>query len=339
MSFRSLIALVAAGMTFAVLPAFGEQADTLRDQARIDRKAAAALRERGDADSVRAAAELERRAAEAERRAESLRSLGGAADATRPADAAPPAVDAGQSRRETQSSVTASDRPAQSEAERRRAASAVLDAEQSAKARALSAQGKALFQQNEKLAARIRLQGALDIDPANAEAHLYLGEVYRAEGQRTKAEEHYALAKDLDPDSAEAAIALARLQTLRAGPATAAAAAILEGSDVKSRNVASERDFSGTYAIVNTCSMGTGTGTLTIRKVNAGEFVISGRPNGGWSGGNYSGSIGPNGFAMKFSSWINNATYTVVQLTPGRLEGTYSQTSGSEVCNWVATRQ
>src|SRR5690606_39195771 len=88
---------------------------------------------------------------------------------------------------------------------------------------------------NERLAARIRLQGALEIDPANAEAHLYLGEVYRAEGQRTKAEEHYALAKDLDPDSAEAAIALARLQTLRAGAATAAAEALLDAKDVETK--------------------------------------------------------------------------------------------------------
>src|SRR5690606_28635587 len=105
---RAMLAAAAVLASMSMASTFGEQSNTLLDQARIDRKAAAVLRERGDVDSVRAAVELERRAAEVERRAESLRSLG---SNPAPAGTTPDASGAAQGRPASKISSTDASAP------------------------------------------------------------------------------------------------------------------------------------------------------------------------------------------------------------------------------------
>lgn len=230
-----MLAAAAVLASMSMASTFGEQSNTLLDQARIDRKAAAVLRERGDVDSVRAAVELERRAAEVERRAESLRSLG---SNPAPAGTTPDASGAAQGR--PASKISSTDASAPPRPDFRSADPAVLrrysealSFEQRERSRAYSSQVQELLKLNELEAARRRALESLAIDPGNVQAHLGLGDVLKQSGDIEAARRHYGLASTIDPMVLEAAIAAERaldLSRSRAGVATSAAEALFSRS-------------------------------------------------------------------------------------------------------------
>lgn len=96
----------------------------------------------------------------------------------------------------------------------RRRVSAALSPDDRARAKKLTSVGRDLLRDGERGAARVQLQRALDVDPADAETHFLMGETLAKDGDKEKAREHYTLASRLDPDSREGALGTARLQDL-----------------------------------------------------------------------------------------------------------------------------
>jgi hypothetical protein len=97
-------------------------------------------------------------------------------------------------------------------------------------------QARDLLRRNEPAAAAIRAREALELDPNNQPAHIALGEIAQANGNRDEARKHFLAARNANPNSADAAIAAARLQSLDAsasGAATGAAAATLGGTGTR----------------------------------------------------------------------------------------------------------
>jgi tetratricopeptide (TPR) repeat protein len=56
-----------------------------------------------------------------------------------------------------------------------------------------------LFFLNKKISAVTNFQQALELDPTNVEAYVYLADIYAEQDKRDEAREHYQKALDMDP--------------------------------------------------------------------------------------------------------------------------------------------
>jgi hypothetical protein len=93
--------------------------------------------------------------------------------------------------------------------------------------------------------------------------------------------------------------------------------------------------FLGTWKLTSRCTWGSSSDTFSIDSVAGGNIAASG------SFGNCSfdsGRVTDDAIAFTCSNWLNRVSYRGRLVSPIRIEGTYTQSTSSETCNWQASK-
>lgn len=106
------------------------------------------------------------------------------------------------------------------------------------------------------------------------------------------------------------------------------------GNADRQQETPADVDYSGTWSLTASCSFGSGSSQLTLTKVSEGHYRVTGSlPNHKID----SGTVDGTNITVNGSHWLGStSTYSGTITGPTSMQGTISQSSTSEVCNWSA---
>lgn len=106
------------------------------------------------------------------------------------------------------------------------------------------------------------------------------------------------------------------------------------GSADQQQEAPADVDYSGTWSLTASCSFGSGSSQLTLTKAGEGRYTVTGKlPNHSID----SGSVDGTSITVHGSHWMGStSTYSGTITGPTTMQGTISQSSTSEICNWSA---